>query len=50
VVTAFDHELYRFLGLRLGSSFLAVHADPTTVADVLFLNILRVDRAGRSCR
>jgi hypothetical protein len=46
LVTAFDHELYRFLGLRLGPNFLAVYADPTTLADSLFLNVLRGDRGG----
>ncbi len=46
LITAFDHELYRFLGLRLGPNFLAVYADPTTMADALFLNVLRGDRGG----
>lgn len=46
LVTAFDHELYRFLGLRLGPNFLSVYADPTTLADSLFLNVLRGDRGG----
>jgi hypothetical protein len=43
LITAFDHELYRFLGLRLGPNFLDVYADPATLADVLFLNILARD-------
>jgi phosphoglycerol transferase MdoB-like AlkP superfamily enzyme len=46
LLTAFDHELYRFLGLRLGPNFLAVYADPTTMGDALFLNILANDRGG----
>lgn len=46
LITAFDHELYRFLGLRLGPNFLHVYADPTTLGDVLFLNVLRGDRGG----
>ncbi len=46
LITAFDHELYRFLGLRLGPNFLAVYADPTTLGDTLFLNILANDRGG----
>ncbi len=46
LLTAFDHELYRFLGLRLGPNFLDVYADPTTLADSLFLNVLRGDRGG----
>jgi arylsulfatase A-like enzyme len=45
-ITAFDHELYRFLGLRFGPNFLTVYADPTTLADSLFLNVLRGDRGG----
>jgi hypothetical protein len=45
-LTAFDHEVYRFLGLRLGPNFLSVYADPTTLADSLFLNVLRGDRGG----
>src|SRR5688500_3865878 len=47
LVTAFDHALYRFLGLRLGTNFLAVYADPTTLADSLFINVLRGDRGGQ---
>jgi arylsulfatase A-like enzyme len=46
LITAFDHELYRFLGLRLGPNFLDVYADPTTLGDSLFLNVLRGDRGG----
>ena len=44
--TAFDHELYRFLGIRLGPSFLDVYLHPETMGDSLFLNILRGDRGG----
>jgi len=46
LVTAFDHELYRFLGLRLGPNFLDVYGDPDTLDDSLFLNVLRGDRGG----
>ena len=46
LITAFDHELYRFTGLRLGPNFLAIYADPATMGDALFLNILRSDRGG----
>ena len=46
LITAFDHELYRFLGIRLGPSFLAIYAQPETMGDALFLNILRQDRGG----
>ena len=46
LITAFDHELYRFVGLRLGPNFLGVYADPATMGDALFLNILSNDRGG----
>ena len=46
LLTQFDHEIYRFLGLRLGPNFLSVYADPTTMGDSLFLNVLRGDRGG----
>jgi arylsulfatase A-like enzyme len=46
LLSAFDHELYRFLGLRLGPNFLDVYADPSTLADSLFLNILARDQGG----
>jgi len=46
LITQFDHELYRFLGVRLGPNFLDVYADPTTLGDALFLNVLRGDRGG----
>ena len=44
--TQFDHEIYRFLGIRLGPSFLTVYLNPSTMADSLFLNVLRGDRGG----
>ena len=34
LISAFDHELYRFLGLRLGPNFLNVYADPTTLVSL----------------
>ncbi|MGZ8335036.1 MAG: LTA synthase family protein [Allosphingosinicella sp.] len=46
LVTQFDHELYRFLGIRLGPSFLNIYAHPQTLGDSLFLNILRGDKGG----
>lgn len=46
LLTQFDHELYRFIGLRLGPNFLAIYAEPTTMGDVLFLNILANDQGG----
>ncbi|WP_444854845.1 LTA synthase family protein [Sphingosinicella sp.] len=46
LLTAFDHELYRFLGLRFGPSFVAAYGEPTTVADPFLLSILAADRGG----
>ena len=46
LLTQFDHEIYRFLGMRLGPSFLFVYLQPQTMGDALFLNILRGDRGG----
>jgi arylsulfatase A-like enzyme len=46
LLTQFDHEVYRFLGLRLGPSFLEVYLHPRTMGDSLFLNVLRGDRGG----
>jgi hypothetical protein len=46
VLTQFDHELYRFIGLRLGPNFLAIYAEPSTMGDDLFLNILASDKGG----
>jgi hypothetical protein len=45
-VTQFDHELYRFLGLRLGPSWLAIYLDPATVADGLFVSMMMRDQGG----
>lgn len=46
LLTAFDHELYRFLGLRFGPSFLAAYGEPTTLGDPFLLSILAADRGG----
>ena len=46
LITAFDHELYRFLGIRAGPSFLAIYVQAERAADPLFLNILALDRGG----
>ena len=46
LITAFDHELYRFLGIRLGPSFLTIYAQAERMGDPLFLNILALDRGG----
>ncbi len=41
-----DHELARFLGLRLTPSFLATYGRPETLTDRLFLDLLLQDRGG----
>jgi hypothetical protein len=41
-----DHEVLRFLGLRLTPSFLATYGEPATLADRLFLDLLLADRGG----
>ena len=46
LITQLDHELYRFLGLRLGPSYLVAYGQPGTMMDSLFLDILRADRGG----
>ena len=46
LITAFDHELYRFLGIRAGPSFLGIYGQVNTMGDPLFLNILALDRGG----
>lgn len=46
LLTAFDHELYRFLGLRFGPSFIGAYGEPRTLADGFLLSILAADRGG----
>ena len=46
LISAFDHELYRFLGIRAGPSFLTIYLQAERAADPLFLNILTLDRGG----
>jgi phosphoglycerol transferase MdoB-like AlkP superfamily enzyme len=41
-----DHEVLRFLGIRLGASFLATYLRPETVSDSLFFDVLRADAGG----
>lgn len=45
-LSQFDHEVMRFLGLRLTPSFLATYARPETLFDSLFLDLLVADRGG----
>ena len=41
-----DHEVLRFLGVRLNPSFLYVYAQPEMLADPLFLDVFAQDRGG----
>lgn len=41
-----DHEVLRFLGIRLTPSFLATYARPETMTDGLFLDLLAADHGG----
>jgi hypothetical protein len=41
-----DHEVLRFLGIRLGASFLATYLRPETVSDSLFYDVLGADAGG----
>ena len=41
-----DHEVLRFLGVRLNLSFLVAYAQPQMLGDALFLDLLRTDRGG----
>ena len=41
-----DHELLRFLGVRLNPSFLFAYGQPQMLSDALFLEVLGADRGG----
>jgi hypothetical protein len=41
-----DHEVLRFLGIRLGISFLATYLRPETASDSLFFEVLADDAGG----
>ena len=41
-----DHELLRFLGVRLNPSFLFAYGQPQMLSDALFLDVLGADRGG----
>lgn len=41
-----DHEVLRFLGIRLGGAFVATYVRPETVSDSLFFDVLRDDAGG----
>ncbi len=44
--SAIDHEIMRFLGVRLNPSFVWAYGRPETLFDGLFLGLLRADRGG----
>lgn len=46
LLSAIDHEILRFLGVRLNGSFLIAYARPEMLGDRLFLDVLRADRSG----
>lgn len=45
-ISQVDHEVLRFLGVRLGFSFLMTYAGTGTLSDSLFLDVLLADRGG----
>lgn len=46
VLSEIDHEVLRFLGVRLNPSFLYVYGQPAMLGDPLFLDIFAQDRGG----
>lgn len=46
MLSALDHELLRFLGVRLGLSFLITYVRADTLSDSLFLDVLADDPGG----
>jgi len=46
LLSAADHELLRFLGVRLNFSFLQVYGEPALLADGMFLDVVGADRGG----
>jgi phosphoglycerol transferase MdoB-like AlkP superfamily enzyme len=46
VLTQLDHEVLRFLGIRLGFSFIATYVRTDTISDSLFADVLREDPGG----
>ncbi|HYD23663.1 MAG TPA: sulfatase-like hydrolase/transferase [Croceibacterium sp.] len=41
-----DHEILRFLGVRLSPSFVMAYAKPAVIGDALFLDVIGSDRGG----
>jgi hypothetical protein len=46
VLSQLDHEVLRFLGIRLGLSFIATYVRSDTLSDSLFLDVLMADAGG----
>lgn len=46
LLSAADHEILRFLGVRLNASFVLAYGQPRLLADGLFLDLVRADRGG----
>jgi hypothetical protein len=46
LLSQFDHEVLRFLGVRLDLSFLLTYVQPRTLGDSLFSDVLVADRGG----
>ncbi|MGZ8335035.1 MAG: LTA synthase family protein [Allosphingosinicella sp.] len=46
LLSQIDHEILRFLGVRLNLSFLAAYAQPQMLTDRLFVDLLADDRGG----
>lgn len=46
LLSALDHEVMRFLGVRLNGSFILAYFQPRMLADPLFIDLLRSDRGG----
>jgi Sulfatase len=46
LLSAADHELLRFLGVRLNFSFLQAYGGPALLTDGMFLDVIGADRGG----
>jgi phosphoglycerol transferase MdoB-like AlkP superfamily enzyme len=46
LLSAIDHEILRFLGVRLNLSFLLAYGRPELLGDALFFDLFRADRGG----
>jgi len=46
ILSQIDHEVLRFLGVRLNPSFLYAYGQPRMLADPLFLDVLAADQGG----